>query len=198
MNQQLDLFGSSLTAQRPKYSLFLAILPDSSAIQQIEGLTVGLSTRHNLTGKLLESHYLHITLHYFGQHVEIPSDLIGNIEQACETAAKQISPFEVTFNQTVSFSSSKEKAPFVLLGNDQNHTALNNCYDTLLKHLIKHRCSVERNAKFKPHVTLLYDRQRLAEQPTESISWRANEIVLVCSEVGLTKHRHLKRWQFRG
>jgi len=48
---------------------------------------------------------------------------------------------------------------------------------------------------FTPHVTLLYDRRNVVDQPVEPISWRVRDFVLVQSLLGLTQHIPLKRWR---
>jgi 2'-5' RNA ligase len=50
------------------------------------------------------------------------------------------------------------------------------------------------NAKFAPHVTLMYDDQGIAEQAVEAVSWSAHDFVLVHSLLGQTKHIHLGHW----
>jgi 2'-5' RNA ligase len=47
---------------------------------------------------------------------------------------------------------------------------------------------------FTPHVTLLYDRRNVEEQPIEPISWTVREFVLIHSMQG---HTHLARWPLR-
>src|SRR5439155_1207844 len=51
--------------------------------------------------------------------------------------------------------------------------------------------------RFTPHMTLLYDRQRIEEAPIEPINWMVSEMVLVESLVGQTIHRHLARVPLR-
>jgi 2'-5' RNA ligase len=51
---------------------------------------------------------------------------------------------------------------------------------------------------FAPHVTLLYDRQRIAERAIEPVRWTVREFALVNSLVGLGRHDVLARWSLRG
>jgi 2'-5' RNA ligase len=48
------------------------------------------------------------------------------------------------------------------------------------------------------HVTLLYDKRVVDEQPIEPISWTVREFVLVRSLHGQTRHTDVARWQLRG
>jgi 2'-5' RNA ligase len=51
---------------------------------------------------------------------------------------------------------------------------------------------------FTPHVTLLYDRRCIDEQPIEPVGWTVREFALVLSLIGKTQHVPLGRWQLRG
>jgi 2'-5' RNA ligase len=48
--------------------------------------------------------------------------------------------------------------------------------------------------RFNPHVTLLYRKGPPFSQPVAPISWRVDELVLVHSHVGLTRHDIVRRW----
>jgi RNA 2',3'-cyclic 3'-phosphodiesterase len=49
-----------------------------------------------------------------------------------------------------------------------------------------------------PHVTLLYDKRVIDEQPIEPISWTVREFVLVRSLHGQSRHIDVARWQLHG
>ena len=49
-------------------------------------------------------------------------------------------------------------------------------------------------SRFKPHMTLLYDRKYVAPQPIRPLRWTANEVVLIDSLVGRSQHIVLGRW----
>jgi 2'-5' RNA ligase len=48
--------------------------------------------------------------------------------------------------------------------------------------------------RFSPHITLVHRRGESFEWEIEPISWRAEELLLVHSKVGLTEHVVLDRW----
>jgi 2'-5' RNA ligase len=64
--------------------------------------------------------------------------------------------------------------------------------------LVKSRLASRPNSKFVPHVTLLYDKQILAPMPIDPVIWRVEEMVLVRSEVGVTKYERPGRWKLGG
>ena len=48
---------------------------------------------------------------------------------------------------------------------------------------------------FKPHVTMLYDRQLVPKTKIDRpICWQVKELVLVLSHQGLTRHDYIARW----
>ena len=98
--------------------------------------------------------------------------------------------FAVSFDRIASFRGRPGNHPFVLLGGD-GLSRLRLFRQTLgaemtrkgLRHLVK--------ADFNPHVTLLYDKRKVEEQPIEPIFWTVGEFVLIHSLHG---HTHLARW----
>jgi len=54
--------------------------------------------------------------------------------------------------------------------------------------------AVSAPAKFKRHLTILYDQKELTPKSIPSVCWLVKEIVIVLSEVGETKYRRLGCW----
>jgi 2'-5' RNA ligase len=52
--------------------------------------------------------------------------------------------------------------------------------------------------KFTPHITLLYDDKNVVETPIDPINCAADEVVLVHSLLGQTRHIPLGRWKMKG
>ncbi|HEX2748373.1 MAG TPA: 2'-5' RNA ligase family protein [Verrucomicrobiales bacterium] len=178
--------------------LFLAIFPDADAVQQISERTPGLRSSHRLTGRLRPADHFHITIHWFDDYVEIPGDVVQAAGEACESVTALTPAFEVSFDRVMSFRGSQGNCPFVMAGNDQPGTALMKFHAMLSKALLKHRCPGRARSHFKPHLTLLYDRQMVHETPVKPVAWTAREIVLVHSELGATRYHRLGHWKFRG
>ena len=143
---------------------------------------------HGLTGEPLKPEHLHVTLFHVGDDAEPPPGEL--IDALAERAAAVTMPaFRVEFDRVVSFGG----CAFVLGGDDR----------LIGLHILQQRLSDALDAspgparRFEPHVTLLRDRRRIAEQPIEPISWTAREIVLVHSLLGRTIHRDLVRIPLR-
>jgi len=168
--------------------LFLAIVPGASPAARIHRLAEVVKRAHHFDGNLIGPDCLHVTLFFLGGGSDAREHVV---RMACEAAQDVRMPsFEVSFDRIASFRGRPGHHPFVLLGGD-GLSRLKLLRQTLgaqmarngLKHLVK--------ADFNPHVTLLYDRRKVEEQPIEPIFWTVDAFVLIHSMNG---HAHLARW----
>ena len=118
--------------------------------------------------------------------------------QICEAIAASAPAFEARFDEAISFRGELEKRPLVLVNHSDGNTKLVKLHQALDTAFSKYRRRSSGNLKFNPHITLLYDRQGIPEKPIDPVSWRVDEIVLVCSEVGATKYDRLGSWKLGG
>jgi 2'-5' RNA ligase len=102
-------------------------------------------------------------------------------------------PFEIRFERVMSFQNNA----MVLVGDDHGNRGIRDLLGMLCAEFAKHHFGTG-TSTFVPHLTLLYDRKRLACIPVEPVCWTVKEIVLVNSEVGATKYHPLGRWEFGG
>jgi 2'-5' RNA ligase len=164
--------------------LFFAVRPDLETAAEIAERTMRWRADHGLTGKPLKPEHLHVTLFHVGDHDEPPpAELIDALAERSATVT--MPAFRVEFDRVMSFGG----GAFVLGGDDR----------LIGLHILQQRLSDALDAspgparRFEPHVTLLRDRRRIAEQPIEPISWTAREVVLVHSLLGQTIHRDVVR-----
>jgi 2'-5' RNA ligase len=200
MTQLSDLFGA-IPPPKPTDRLFFALFPSEEAISQIVKTSQQLRDEHGLTGKSLSNDRLHVTLHHVGDYAGgLPN---GLVEAAQDVAAKiAMSAFEVTFDRAMSFAGRPRNRPFVLRGNENVKQGSEGGLAALMAfqktmYLAMCRAGLQgprANAKFAPHVTLMYDDQGISEQAVEPVSWSAHDFVLVHSLLGQTRHIHLGRW----
>ena len=193
MNEQLELFAPA-TRPPSRGSLFLAVFPDPITAQRLSHLATGVRNKHRLTGRLRPPEHFHITLQYLGDESEVPENVVHAVGRACEAVANRESSFEIELDRVLSFSGRPGNCPLVLIGSEDGTSALKRLHEVLVTELSKH-LRLGRDLKFKPHLTLLYDKQSLVEEPVETVSWRIREIVLVRSEVGATKYQRLGAWK---
>jgi 2'-5' RNA ligase len=159
-------------------------MPDSPTAESIAEVTRRERARHCLTGRPLQTSRLHITLYHVGDAFGAPSPEL--IESQIQRASNVVMPpFRVAFNRAQSF----RNGAFVLAGDD----------GVIGLDVLHQRLSDELDWQPRParpfiaHMTLLYDRQRIEEQPIEQITWTVREMVLIESLVGQMTYRILAR-----
>lgn len=178
-------------------SLFLALFPDRDTIQRICEQMPGIRQQHGVTGKMRPLDHLHLTLHWIGDYPEVPEDLVQTIGHACKQVADRVSPFEVRLAEVQSFRGRPGSNPVVLSGTHADNARLTSLHQTLLVELAKVLPLKKGGLKFHPHLTLLYDKRSGIQASVDPVTWTANEIVLVCSEVGRTRYHHLGAWKLQ-
>ena len=200
MTQDSDLFGA-IPPPKPTDRLFFALFPSDEAIPQIVKTSQQLRDAHGLTGKSLSNDRLHVTLHHVGDYAGgLPNGLVETAQDVASTMA--MPAFDVTFDRAMSFAGSPRNKPFVLRGNERMNVGSEGGLAALMAfqkafYLAMCRAGLQgprTNAKFAPHVTLMYDSQGVPEQAVEPVRWTAHDFVLVHSLLGQTKHIHLGRW----
>lgn len=192
---QLTLPGFEATPQLPAHRLFLAIKPDADTAARIAQRVEQLRPVVGFKGKPLRPERLHVTLHHLGDFVQPPTeDLVARTRLAA--AGLTLAPFDVAFDQVVSFHGRRDHRPFVLVGED-SVAALMAFQAALTEALQRTGVPVPRG-QFKPHVTLLYDRGGFAPKAIEPIAWTVREFVLIHSWLGKTRYDELGRWSLNG
>lgn len=178
---------------KPTDNLFLALFPTAEAARHITQLADHLRMKHGLRGKPLATDRFHVTLFAFRIYPGLSENefLVRSVSAASASVAAPVPPFEVRFDRAGSFAGRADHRPLVLRDSG-NNAALMGFHDHLGRALGGGK------ARFTPHVTLLYDRLSVAEEPVELVRWKVNEFVLVHSLVGQTRYLPLARWAFRG
>jgi len=171
--------------------LFFGSRPGAAAAARIHRMAKVVKRARQFDGALIGTDRLHITLFFLGDG----SGSCERIIRQANAAAQEVRmpSFDVWFDRIGSFRGRPGHHPFVLLGDD-GLSGLRQLRQTLgdamvrngLKHLVR--------ADFNPHVTLLYDKRKVEEQPIEPIFWTVGEFVLIHSMDG---HAHLARWPLR-
>ncbi|QUP55445.1 RNA 2',3'-cyclic phosphodiesterase [Ralstonia syzygii] len=176
--------------QVPAHRLFLAVTPDADAARRIAQRVELLRPDVGFKAKPLRAERLHVTLHHLGDFVELPAALVTH---ACEAVAGvALPPFEVTFDQVVSFHGRRDHRPFVLTGGAGLHALID--FQHALGGALERAGLRVPQTRFVPHITLLYDRGGFAPKPVEPISWTVREFVLIDSWLGKTRYDEKGRW----
>lgn len=132
-------------------------------------------------------HRLHITLHDLGNFADVPAELVKLSLTAGE--AFNAAAFDITFEHAMSFPSS---GTYVVCGAAAGTAALVAFREGLGAAMREAGLKVKKS--FTPHMTVAYDRHRIAKHGIEPISWTAAEFTLIKSHVGKGIHAVLGRW----
>jgi RNA 2',3'-cyclic 3'-phosphodiesterase len=202
MPEQFDLPGFSPEPTSSKHrdpvpplrqvalnSLFFAAFPTPEAALSIAQNAFEIKQAHGLTGKLIETARLHVTLHNLGGSLALPQELVDKAMAAARTVS--LAAFDVAFDQMLSFRGRPGNHPLVLQASDgapgmqalQHHL-----------HMALAKAGLATQGMPKAHMTLLYDRKTIEKQAIAPIRCKVNEFALVYSHYGKTRHEHLGKW----
>ncbi len=190
MSEQALLPGFEPVAPPTDRLLFL-IYPETVARWPISRLARRCRDESELHGRPLETDIFHATLVHLGDFPGLPRDIVARAVQAAATV--QMAPFEVSFDRVMSFSRKLGKRPLVL-HSGADAIPLMAFQQALLDALIEVKLVRPGAAKFKPHVTLLYDRKEVGDHVVDTVGRTVREFVLVHSLLGQTRHVVLARW----
>lgn len=189
---QLPLFAvPRRAAPAGANNLFLALRPDEEAAARIHRLTLRLRDTLQLKGAPFALDRLHVTLCYLGMYADLPQDLIAVADAAVR--AIRCEPFELALDRVLSFPRRDEKLPLVLC-RDGDCGPLQALHGSLATAIARTGGFPPENHRFRPHVTLLYDRRKVAEQAVAPVSWVVHDFVLIRSLYGRTRHEVLARY----
>lgn len=191
MSEQLSLMGLEA---RPTDRLFFGAFAPSTVAPSIQRVQQELALKYRLHGKPLPPDRLHITLCHLGDYAGLPNDLV----QKALAAGADLSGggVDVSFDTVGSFAGRARNRPVVLRG-AEGVAGVIALQERL--HVAMRGAGLAKWAKpYTPHVTLLYDNTEIPEQAIEPIGWRLNQIILVHSELGKTRHNVLGAWALPG
>jgi RNA 2',3'-cyclic 3'-phosphodiesterase len=177
------------------HGVFFAVKPARRYAQRLDQLGERVCAEHDLCGRRVDVDRLHVTLWDLGEYPQPPHALIAAARQVGD--AVEMRPFTAAFDRFLGFRQRSDDWPFVLGGCDGVAGLI------LLQRAIGARIDrawFRRWAKpiRTPHMTVLYGRGQTLEQPVEALDWRVDELLLVLSLRGLTRHLPVGRWPLRG
>ncbi|MBV9833967.1 MAG: hypothetical protein JO055_06160 [Alphaproteobacteria bacterium] len=174
--------------------LFLAQM-DALTASPVDALIDGVRAKSGLIGPAIPIERRHVTIHHIGNFPELWDAVVTPAREAGDMVA--MPAFVAAFDRLTSLRGAHDNNPLVLLGDDGviGLRILHRVLSEALGKTLAGRWQPRRF--FTPHITLLYDRQRIAERPIEPVTWTVREFVLVNSLVGLGRHDVLARWTLR-
>ncbi len=183
--------SSAAEATPQVHRLFFAIRPDAAAAAVAAQLTEQAVAAHGLGGRPVEAERLHVTLHWLHDHPGVPSAMIAAATQAGD--AIEAGPFGVGFDRLESFGDARRGGPLVLSG-QAGLGPLRRFQRELAAAMVDAGIGACARGGFRPHMTLLYERTRVAAQAVEPVRWTVDELLLVDSLLGRHRHVVLARW----
>jgi RNA 2',3'-cyclic 3'-phosphodiesterase len=165
--------------------LVLLAQPGEEALDQVRETTRSLSRRHGLTGSPRPDDVLHVSIAGFGPYTMIPFAQVNALRHILSRL--EFAAFDVYFDRAASFNGSYGN-PLVLYSDDGNEELIE--LERSVGNLLEPYFGKPARARYRPHMTLLYDRRRIAAEWIEApVRWRVNELVLVESLQGQTEYR---------
>jgi 2'-5' RNA ligase len=177
--------------------LFFALLPSAEAVVRIEQLARELRERLGLRGRTLGAGRFHITLHLVGDFAGFPQQVVELAGEIAAAVVAGMPPFRLGFDRVASFRRPRNM-PLVLRGSEDLLGGVAALAETLGTAMAAQGLGHVAGARYKPHLTLLYDDRHVPNTPIEPIAWTAHEVVLVRSLLGQSRHEPVARWPLQG
>ena len=174
------------------HTVFLGLRPPPDVVPAIGQAAESLKAMKLIRGSWVKPVNYHITLHFFGNYLELPMDILERIKAAA--AEISFAPFTMTFDRISSFRG-KRQSPCILLCAHDSDAALQSFWRELGKVLKAHKLEKHLESRLTPHITLAYADKPLAQSISIApITWTADGFVLLDSLVGAGTHNELARW----
>jgi 2'-5' RNA ligase len=177
--------------ERSERLLFL-IRPDQTAAEAIAAQAERIRREYGLRGERLRTDRLHFTLHHLGDHAWLPA---LTVLKACAAAERvDLAAFDVTLDRMGTYAPGGRTFDMIAMEGSSGVVQLSQFQRALGAAMNRAGLSDLVKRRFIPHVTLIYDSQRVPPRPIAPISWRVREFSLVHSRMGRTEHITLASW----
>jgi len=177
------------------HRLFFAVIPGAEALQSISRVALGVREARTIRGSWVEPDRYHLTLQFLGDFVS-PQATIAIAMSAAQRL--RFAPIDFLLDRVATFGG-RFRAPCVLRCSRESDTLAQTLWRLQGEALKEAGFDGDTQRRFKPHVTIGYGDQVLAEPlAIAPIAWRAEEFVLVDSAVGRGRHDVIARWPLTG
>ena len=163
------------------HRLFFAIKPAPVAIPAIDA-----TRRLYCPRDAVRNEHLHVTMEIFDDHVGMPDTLAGTLTTIGDDI--DIPGFLLPLGRVIGTTRS------VALRPKGRSTGLALLQQAIHERVIGAGLSVREGLSFSPHMTLGYRDGPSFARSIDPIAWQVEELVLVHSHVGQTRHDILGRW----
>lgn len=171
----------------PAYPVYLAVLPDQTAREQMAALIRQFVSEHGFTHGLQGLDRLHMTMLHLGTWHGLPGDILARI--GIIAARLDWPPRRIRFDRAGNLGREGGRRHLVLRSADRPQALFDLRRDLVFA--ARMAGLSPKSSGFEPHVTLVYNHQRpVPTRAIDPIEWVANELVLIQSIVG--ERRHVK------
>lgn len=188
---QLDLLGAAHAKPHEIHRLFLALMPNAAAREQLAHAADALKSRHPaLRARWVSAARYHATLHFLGDQPMLRPDIVTAAQAA--VGGIRCAPFIWTLHYAASF---RGRQPPCVLRSDLVPEPLLQLWEDLRRALVLAGLGAHLERAFLPHVTLAYSHGAMMDvTPVEPLTWWVDQIALVHSVVGRPDYQLLARW----
>jgi RNA 2',3'-cyclic 3'-phosphodiesterase len=173
--------------------LFFAVMPDTEESACAWQFGRQFLYKRDLNWSELGAKRLHVSLHPVGDYKRLESKHIYAAGLAADAVSMR--RFEVKCSSIKSFAGAPPRRgkpprrPLVLLCEGEGLFELHESLGTNMR-----QNGLKAADVFTPHMTLSYGPRLLPEEPIEPISFTAREIILIHSELWLSRYNMIGRW----
>jgi 2'-5' RNA ligase len=170
----------------PLYRPFFALKPPPVVARRIDHYAQGLAPDAD---RILPEHQ-HVTLGITTDREEYPYELIKALRRA--GAAIMAEPFDLLLDGVNFGGRSAALRP------SRSISGLKQLQRQVASAMARAGATPRPGWSFSPHQTLFYRDGRPGQQSIDGFGWRVEELVLICSHVGHTRHEIIGTWPLLG
>ena len=195
MNQ--GLLFEEMPSKPTGHPLFIAMMPSEGARREI----VAIATQQRVTrcpgGRLRSAETLHMTICDFKNSRDSYDSTVSAALKACESASRSTGTFPIIMDRILSVGGGGGGYGLALKSRaiPEELVALRK---SLTDGFVKLGHKPDFSSGKTPHITMLYDWSRIAEEAIEPLAWMASELALIHSHVGENRYSILGQWSLQG
>ncbi len=180
--------------RRPAHNLFFAILVPCSLEEDISNVFENLKRRYQARAAQMQTSRLHVSLFRVFAGDSLPERIVELSRLA--GGATRFAEFDMVLNRTLSFRSIQTEKPLVLAADADSALSVKRLADRITEAFAAlSGLKAPRTGSLTPHLTLVWHRMTVPEQPIDPIRLPVREIALIHSHVGKSRYDVLGRWE---
>lgn len=168
--------------------VFFALYPDAATVERLMVLWRQVRHRFDLTSECIKN--FHVTLFLVGPQSKLTRDVILAAKEAGNSLIAP--PFDLEFDQLMTFPSHEEKQPIVMRARDGSPACLD--FQGRLALAAQKAGAIKAKVNYQPHLTLARDPRQVDAVEIEPFRWTARAFSLTRSDPRRGVHERLATW----